>query len=452
MVQTEEKLFHHEKKTVGKTRGIVEMDMFIDAGRVSKNILASQILTKSNRSTTKIIKELKSIYTQLENRWKAYLDYQEYSKNSALFLREPVFKDEMGKLCKGKKALYPCPVVNEALDRLVTISIYLYSKEKESTLMNRIQKDPETKKMVDGLRQIAIHAEASMEKDALDLIFKSVAKNPNTYTRIVDSLGERVLLKEPKLHQKAALLKALVVEFPKENQKLEPSLFQGLVFKYFDNYLNLVDSELKLLKRDLSEKNDYILQEFSQKTFTFVGAGFPLTGIILHQRTGASVNLIDCDEEAVENAKRFLVYCEKCNIIKKDFIKVIHKNALDIQFFSKNNDNSGVDLRGNSKRILKTDILDLASAIPAEVTDEILKKNVHQNVLIRKRNVQGMSKLLYERYELKEDSSYDLVAEVTTPQDALTRGNLKKVVGITHHDNVNSCELYLRKKEPILTI
>ena len=44
--------------------------------------------------------------------------------------------------------------------------------------------------------------------------------------------------------------------------------------------------------------------DLSKRTFTFIGAGFPLTGVILHVVTGARINLVDCDPEAVRNARR----------------------------------------------------------------------------------------------------------------------------------------------------
>lgn len=446
-------------------------------------------LQEDTRSSQQILEEILEIYNTLQHRWKEYQRYAMYTSTQGENDIEPMFTDENGRRVSCKKALAPCDIINQSLDRFVTLSMGIYAKPNQDTLFQIIQNNPTVTKAIDELRQIAIHAEEAMEKEALELIFAAIEKHPNTYQERIQKFSKRILQNEPTLDEKTAILKALVVDFPQWNQNKNPKQFPGLVFKYFDNYVNLVASELLLLQPSEQKKmpslarsssSQDILQtvkiesslkrsnsckslshvelhdekkaydfthpanrHLSEKVFTFVGAGFPFTGIILHQNTGAKVKLVDCDEEAVQNANRFIQYCENVGCIQPGALEVIHANVLDMQFRPMDKDHCHV--KKADAAVIHTDILDLASAIPSQVTNHVLQHNIHPEVLVRKRNVQGMSKLLYERYDLDASVPYELVAEVTTPQDALQRKDLPKIVGLTKINNINSCELFVRK-------
>jgi hypothetical protein len=57
--------------------------------------------------------------------------------------------------------------------------------------------------------------------------------------------------------ERIALLRTLVVDAPKHLQKALPSVYKGLVFKYFDNYVALVEGELALFNIPLRVEVGY---------------------------------------------------------------------------------------------------------------------------------------------------------------------------------------------------
>eukprot|EP00116_Pleurobrachia_bachei_P013083 sb/3473345/ len=95
------------------------------------------------------------------------------------------------------------------------------------------------------------------------------------------------------------------------------------------------------------------------------------------------------------------------------------------------------------KVVVPTDILDLASALPADITAKVIAENAAFVPWIRKRNVRGMSEVLYERFEL-EDAKFRMIGEITPPQCAVNGATPAHLItGLTATWNVNSCQLYM---------
>ena len=63
----------------------------------------------------------------------------------------------------------------------------------------------------------------------------------------------------------------------------------------------MIRDELKLFKND----------NLKDKNITFVGSGFPLSAVILNIYTGAKINLVDINDEAINNANKFLFLLDK---------------------------------------------------------------------------------------------------------------------------------------------
>jgi hypothetical protein len=347
------------------------------------------------------------------------------------------------------------------------------------------------------LREAAIHGEEAMEQEALHLIFQIADDYPDQYLDMVRNTAiEKMFHVSPVI-----LLEALVVHLPRSLKSQHPKIYTDMPFLYFLNYSELVTAELQLLKvpailqnsaapynfissADLLNNNPIlrsalklsskspVIERFissfpelfgyknlADKVFTFVGAGFPLTGIILHIETGASINLIDCDENAVKTAKKFLEITEKLGITRAGAFSVILADARDVVYLPT------AQLPGNiqrhdgvtcppycpmhpemsSKLIVPTDILDLASALSAETSAQVIKKNASLVPTIRKRNVRGVSEVLYERFILSDhESNFRLVGEVTPPQKVLSGATPTHLVtGLTSSRNINSCQLYV---------
>eukprot|EP00116_Pleurobrachia_bachei_P003740 sb/3464002/ len=311
-------------------------------------LLASDGVPTETRPPSQIATEFLSLSRDLEHRWDLITRYTEWLSGGR-DAEEPTFWDESTQQLRSAKfALAPCPLVNDSLNKTVNLTLRKYSKSRYQAVMRQLK---ERKSEVATLRNICIHAEGSMENEALDIIFKTA-----------HNLGEGL----PRRVRDTATELRL--------QNANPSEYPGLVFLYFENYVHLVKAELQLLKvpgilqnglgsynypstEELFSNNPVlrsILEESTRnpdlysfvssfpelfghrtlkdKTFTFVGAGFPLTGIILHIETGASINLIDYDITAVDNARRFLALTEKLGITAPGAFKVIHADARDVVY------------------------------------------------------------------------------------------------------------------------
>lgn len=506
--QVQKELLTHaslQSETLAENQNLSQQDIRANAQQARNQFI-------EERPVEEIAGQIKNLHEKLLPRWKAFQKHSKWKNASHNSNPEPTFYDEEKQQERSAEfALSPSQLVNESLNDFVGMTLKVYDKNKLKELDEYIKSDKATNDAVKDLRQIAIHAEESMEKEALGLTFKAVENNPDTYKQIIENIvREKNGIKEgeplPDTKKiKTDKFEALVVDLPKQMQKENPSEYEGLVFKYFKNYPPLVESELKLLttpllnqmsgsdyhhkdKQDIIENNPGIeqklkaatsknlpddekqqelqkfkdnnpeifgMQDLDKKTFTFVGAGFPLTGILQHIQTdGAKINLIDYDEQAFNNAKKLIGITDSLGITKKGKVKVLHADARDVEYVKPGNAKQGqentssdnLQYVGRKKYKIETDVLDLASALPKDVTDAIMQKNAKGIDMVRKRNVSGSSTLLYERFDIPDGSIFRLGGHVTPPQKVLSGASPEaNVTDIMSDINVNSDDLYVNK-------
>lgn len=413
-------------------------DMYLpQATELAAKIANQNHLQYEYRNTYNIIGNLCDIHNQLTVRWEAYQEYQQWIVTGEQ-TKEPTFIDEGKKEVSASQALAPGDLVNKCLGDFVEMTLRIYSKSQLDKLQKIIGINPDASQAVNNLRQIAIHAEEMMEQEALDVIFKSVENNPADYKQQIQKI---VSDKYPDLKPKskayrAALLEALVVDFPQRNKNEHPETYPQMVFPYFENYPALIQAEMRLITKPFG------FHGLSRKTFTFVGAGFPLTGILQHIYTGGSkINLVEIDKQAADNAKKLIAILEELNITDKGTLTVIHADALDLDYAPRSRIKDGKNLSGTT---VATDILDLASALPSATTNIMMEKATKVPV-VRKRNTHGASNLLYEQYSLSENLEFTKYGVVAPPQKVLSMAVKDNIIGFTSPINVNSCELYINK-------
>ena len=465
--------------------------------KTAHEILDQDNISIEKRPVAEVIEEFVDLSEKLHPRWELLCSYKEW-EGTGRCSKEPVFWDDsMGAERSAKYALAPCQLVNTCLSAAVGLTLMRYSPQKLKGVMSAVFS--QAQEHVALLRNTAIHGEEAMEQEALHLIFSISDDYPDQYLDMVrNTATEKTIHVTP-----VTLLEALVVDLPRSMKLQYPKVYTDLPFLYFLNYSELVTAELQLLKvpailqnsaakyhftssGDLLNNNPILrsalnlssdspkierfisafpelfgYKNLADKTFTFVGAGFPLTGIILHIETNASINLVDYDKDAVRTARKFLEITEKLGITRPGAIKVILADATDVVYLPtsqlpgiiKKHDADGLtcppycpmNSEMSGKQIVPTDILDLASALSAETTAQVIKKNASLVPTIRKRNVRGISEVLYERFSLADhDSTFRLAGEVTPPQKVIsgaTPANL--VTGLTASRNINSCQLFV---------
>lgn len=468
--------------------------------------IAAHNIPSQERTTHAVIGDIIRLHLVLTPRWGKFKEYQLWEQSGCEGL-EPRFEDEETHEGRsGKYALAPCKLLNESLSEFVDLTLKVYTSKKLQSIMKVAQLNPETTHAVKELRQIAIHAEEAMEQEALGLIFKAVESNPETYKATIEAIirEKYSIAKTDPIpgtpEMRTALLEALVVDFPRKIQQAQPEEYKGMVFPYFNNYPTLVESELELLTTpfllqnanapyfhkniaDLLQSNPAIckavsaissrycdgaeaekavehfidgypeifgVQKLAEKTFTFVGAGFPLTGLLQHIQTeGATINLIDCDEAAVFNARKLIAITDFLGISRKGAIGVINADARDVTYVPRKNSAPytlrQVEYAGYKGKLeVATDILDLASALPKDVTNHVMQINADSVPIVRKRNVSGISELLYERFTLPKTSIFRLAGHVTPAQKVISGASPEhSVTGIMSPINVNSNDVYV---------
>ncbi|KAL5256692.1 hypothetical protein ACHWQZ_G011824 [Mnemiopsis leidyi] len=461
----------------------------------AREILDRENISTEERSVESILQEFTELANLLRPRWELLCSYRMW-ENTGRKGDEPVFWDDDSKAERSAKyALAPCQLINKCLSAAVELTLVAYSPEKLKSVMSALFNQAEEN--VNLLRNTAIYGEEAMEQEALHLIFRIAEDYPDLHLDMVRSKArEREISITP-----LSLLETLVVHLPRSLKQQHPEVYTDLPFLYFLNYSELVVAELQLLRvpailqnsaatyhfSSTSEllKNNPILRAASKlaaqsplieqfissfpelfgyrnladKTFTFVGAGFPLTGIILHIETGASINLIDYDKDAVKTAKKFLAITEKLGVTRPGAFKVIMADARDVVYLPtrrlpgtiRRHDGANcppycpTNPKLSGKQIVPTDILDLASALSAEDTAQVIRENAALVPTIRKRNVRGISEVLYERFTLREgESNFRLAGEVTPPQKVVSGATPAHLVtGLTATRNINSCQLYV---------
>ena len=461
----------------------------------------SKVPEENTRCAEDITEEFVWLSNAVSGRWELLCKYKTWEKEKDDKIPEPKFYDESrGTERSTQYALAPCPLINKTLSTAIELSLRKYTASQVKSILKSVHHREEMK----VLRNVGIHAEEAMEQEALALIFRTVNHYHARWKEIVHSLYQsKFQTKRHNMTSLVDLLEVLVVDFPTFAKKQNPSLFPELPFKYFDNYRELVIAELKLLQvpfimqnrdapycysstQSLFDGNPILKNILSQKdacaearhivssypelfgckhleelSFTFVGAGFPLTGIILSIVTRAKINLVDRDEKAILTARKFISLTNELGITYQGSTKLIHANATEVVYLPTNKISStncgglktfihnspDINNQITKTKIIQTDILDLASALPAITTAKVMTENASLVPIVRKRNVRGVSEVWYERFVLpkggEKRSGFRLIGEVTPPQMVINQATpLNLVVGLTSPININSCQLY----------
>ncbi len=88
-------------------------------------------------------------------------------------------------------------------------------------------------------------------------------------------------------------------------------------FPYVENYQSLVDAELRAIS--------------GWRSLTFCGAGaLPLTGLLAHVMTGASVRLVEVDPVTADLATHLIYELARFGAVRSDAIEVIADDAAEI--------------------------------------------------------------------------------------------------------------------------
>lgn len=223
-----------------------------------------------------------------------------------------------------------------------------------SEVLKRLHTDPALRQKLETLRQIAGYAEGEMERYYADRI--------NAKCEEDGFIGKHHLPQAASVSEKMQALKKILHPFP-----------------YPDNYEKIIEAETRLMKQPLDpayfriedmdeealrngngviaariasvkDKAAQLMQtlsgessltrhiaSFEKKYITFPGSGsLPLSGIMLHITTGANINLIDIDPDAVQQSRRLITNLEKLGLVKPGGIKVIEGNITDMRYQKSN--------------------------------------------------------------------------------------------------------------------
>lgn len=170
--------------------------------------------------------------------------------------------------------------------------------------------------------------------------------------------------------QKLSLAECLMEEYYAQTFRDKVrSIHDFSSFIYWDNYVELIQTEMKELKKIKRDVN----------SFAFVGTGpLPLSPLLLQHEMGAEMTCLDLDVQAYEHGRRFLQDLDGDGT--SDYI--LKDGAL--------HDYKGLDL------------VWIASLVPNK--EEIVKRVFETNpkALVAIRSVDGIHQLLYEPVDAKE--------------------------------------------------
>ena len=407
---------------------------------LSQPQLQQQPLNETLTNTT--LNQIRSILTKMVPRLHAYEDARSaWAAGNSNVLAGIDLNNEP--TMHPIDALNPGPTVNQNLSELVgSVCLYRYDHPIVSRVLDTLTPGEKTQ-----LHELSLHSEESLEKTSLQLIF-SIFEHDECHAAAasVSRHAQELLHEAGNAPLQLAKFKALVFDTPKEYKANNPAL-PGEPFIYFNNYKEIVEAEMQLLTGVAAGASQPLIAKdnLSQQQFAFVGAGFPLTAIILHIKTGADITLIDIDQDAVNNAHKLLNICEQLGIVIPDAMRVIHADAQQCLFYSPQEIPPVTD-----KIAVPVTVLDLASALPTDITAKVINECTSGSPAIRKRNVYGMPQLLYPRYSHDDKTSnYKLAGAVVPPYyppnpetEALLMGNAGEI-------NVNSCQLLVKKADSL---
>ena len=280
-----------------------------------------------------------------------------------------------------KHPLSPSERVNSELSKFVDLTTKNYSKKETYIILSDVKKE----KCDTVLKDLSILAEEQMENKAVDDFIKYYSKN-----KIIKYSYKSILEKIKSLQN---LMK----------------IKEGYSFVYLKNYFVLTANELEMVNNlNKYTKSDIKIENFTgqlpnlkNKYVTFVGAGFPLSGISINILTEAKINLIDIDKVQLKKAKDFLTIISKAGIIDIEDFSFTHADGQMISY---------------SNGTIKTDILHLASALPNSVKKEIFRnivKEKNNQIIVIDRYVSGIFKLLYDnKVYSKEIPEFQTIAKI----------------------------------------
>lgn len=342
------------------------------------------------------------------------------------------------------QSLEPSNVINKNLGSLVEICNEKYTHAETHEIFEALAP------LHKDFQDISNRAEEQMEKSAENGIFYAFNGKNNELTQ--EMISQRTQgIPQGTEQYKIATLEAIMNDIPKHLEKTDDN-FKGYPFPYLSNYVHLSLNELRLFKLagkemeyrnvEYKSKDGYSVQgeipNLKGKTITFIGAGFPLSGLMLQIYTGAKIKLIDMDKDACEKAENFLEICHNNGVIDKSDFEIIHGNAMDFEYNSKNPQ--------NKKDVIQTDIIQMASALPKFVKKDILSKT--NGVEIIDRYVSGLGKLLYyDKLSQKDlEGNFKIMSKIY-PEPKLTeekedKNNDRKIPhSTTAPQNINSSKL-----------
>jgi hypothetical protein len=252
-------------------------------------------------------------------------------------------------------------------------------------VLARIQSNDTLKEKADMIRKVASFGEGEMERYYCDEIVK---KLDGIGVEELDTLKATCAAKAAQIIADRNAKRAESEDFAKSLPQLEGDeveiqtkveMLKTLLdpFPYPDNYELIVQAEIPLMQKDFepnffrvelpegvketltqveaaSIEDDLAdlrratsglldvlcagpltrnLQPLSQKTITFPGSGsMPLTGLMLHIMTGAKINLIDNDPDAVEKSGNLIRKLEEKGILEEGKVQVFGHNAMNVRY------------------------------------------------------------------------------------------------------------------------
>lgn len=348
---------------------------------------------------------------------------------------ETIYLPGVGKVDQ-KDCLKPNVYIDSCISSIIDV---ITSVDDPSIARDVINKLRETSpKAVEIIQSTCATAEEFLEKKILSSFF----------SKFENQMHLNVIPTESELSESIRSLNVSEKDkkFISSLQKVSPPGFD--MVEYLMEYKTLVDAELKLLTQGnkLSDKPVAAIHEMKDKTFCFVGCGFPVTAIFLHLKTDAAIQMVDIDGEAVKNCSKLLGILDQLGVINKEKFNVRQANAMDVKYV-KPEENSSLK-KGSAttdQNIVKADYLDLASALPNFITDHILKENVSGIDAVRKRTVVGLGQLLYDAYQLPEETNYQHAGRVAPPHKANSAGS--NLIHISDKRNATVCDLFIPSKK-----
>ena len=133
-------------------------------------VLDEEGILTQERSASEVIHDLSRICGSLSMRLGKVQEYERWQWGGEMC--QPTYYDDFSKETRSARyALYPCPLVNNELNRLVRITLQRYSTENIGNILDILHYDRNHSELAVRLRDISIKSEEAMEKDALELIF-----------------------------------------------------------------------------------------------------------------------------------------------------------------------------------------------------------------------------------------------------------------------------------------